>query len=115
MWGYMSDHVGRRPTFVASIVVMLGAGVVSCVAPSFVVFLIARFFVGVGVGGFAVPFDLLAEFLPPDRRGKSLIVRRPSSAFRAVIRQPHALVCCMWSSGSASCVWSTLAWVETDV
>ena len=32
------------------------------------------FMVGFGVGGLTVPFDILAEFLPAESRGKNLLV-----------------------------------------
>jgi putative MFS transporter len=33
----------------------------------------SRFFVGFGIGGTAIPFDLLAEFLPSSHRGRFLM------------------------------------------
>lgn len=48
-------------------------GVLSAFAPSYYWLIMFRSCVGFGVGGVYVPFDLLAEFLPPARRGKFLI------------------------------------------
>jgi len=74
-FGWLSDKCGRRPTFLASLVFILAFGVASVFSPSFIWFLMARVAVGFGIGGFAVPYDLLAEFLPPDHRGSALVVR----------------------------------------
>lgn len=75
VFGWLADHIGRRITFLLSLVAILVAGVLSCFSPGFEFFVACRCFVGFGVGGFAVPFDLLAEFLPPEKRGSTLIVR----------------------------------------
>ena len=34
---------------------------------------VLRVFVGIGIGGLAVPFDILAEFMPSEIRGKALM------------------------------------------
>ena len=75
VFGWLADHIGRRVTFLLSLIAILVAGIFSCFSPGFEFFVACRCFVGFGVGGFAVPFDLLAEFLPPEKRGSTLIVR----------------------------------------
>jgi putative MFS transporter len=50
-----------------------GAGLASGVSPNYTFLIICRATVGFGVGGAVVPFDLLAEFLPNNHRGKFLI------------------------------------------
>lgn len=48
-------------------------GILSSLSPSYFWLIMFRSVVGFGVGGVYVPFDLLAEFLPPSHRGKFLI------------------------------------------
>lgn len=69
----MADVYGRKNISVVSIFVVSLFGYLSALAPSFPVLLLFRFGVGVGVGGMAVPFDLLAELLPTTHRGRFLI------------------------------------------
>ena len=45
----------------------------SAFSPDFYALTVLRFVVGIGIGGMGVPFDLLAEFMPPKLRGKALI------------------------------------------
>ena len=44
----------------------------SAFANSFALLVCLRALVGIGIGGMAVPFDILAEFMPPESRGKAL-------------------------------------------
>jgi putative MFS transporter len=48
-------------------------GYLIAVAPNFITLVIFYFGVGVGVGGTAVPFNLVAELLPTSHRGRFLI------------------------------------------
>lgn len=72
--GPLADHIGRRPVFCMAALTISIAGFGVSLAPDFVALLFAMFFVGFGVGGLTVPFDILAEFLPSDRRGVNLLV-----------------------------------------
>jgi putative MFS transporter len=80
---------------VYSIIVVCVFGYLSAVAPSFVVLILFRFGVGIGVGGMAVPFDLLAELLPTSHRGRFLIYLQG-----------------FWTIGAAYVV--TMAWLLMD-
>ncbi|KAJ8609350.1 hypothetical protein CTAYLR_009285 [Chrysophaeum taylorii] len=70
--GPAADALGRKPASLAAAGVVAVAGIATAAAPSFAVFVVLRGIVGVGVGALAVPFDLAAEFLPNDSRGKNL-------------------------------------------
>jgi MFS family permease len=70
--GRLGDLKGRRPTFVATAAIVATFGLVSCVCQTFEQLLLARFFVGLGIGGVTVPFDTYSEFLPTASRGKLL-------------------------------------------
>lgn len=71
--GPAADRVGRRPIFLlaASIISVFGLG--CALASNLSVFMPCLFAVGFGIGGVVVPFDILAEFLPSEGRGKFLL------------------------------------------
>ena len=72
--GSLADTHGRRPIFIAACLIIFLSGLLSCVATSYGFLLATRAVVGFGVGGLAVPFELLAEFLLPETRGKFLLL-----------------------------------------
>ncbi|XP_075975688.1 organic cation transporter protein-like [Anticarsia gemmatalis] len=62
--GMASDRYGRRPTFIASIILQITAGITSAYMISFWAFSFFRFFVGVSVGGsMVVGFVVVMEFV----------------------------------------------------
>ncbi|KAF4094861.1 synaptic vesicle glycoprotein 2B isoform X1 [Onychostoma macrolepis] len=70
VWGYLADRRGRRSVLVISLAVNGTFGAVASLAPSFWLFLLLRFFSGVGVGGsIPVIFSYFSEFQPRLRRG----------------------------------------------
>uniref|UniRef100_A0A8C1Q9J6 Synaptic vesicle glycoprotein 2 n=1 Tax=Cyprinus carpio TaxID=7962 RepID=A0A8C1Q9J6_CYPCA len=70
VWGYLADRRGRRSILVISLAVNGIFGAVASLAPSFWLFLLLRFFSGVGVGGsIPVIFSYFSEFQPRLRRG----------------------------------------------
>lgn len=72
-WGPFADRRGRRPAYLGSCVLIAVFGFASAAAPSFGALLLFRCLVGIGIGGLAVPFDLLSEFLPTAQRGKMMM------------------------------------------
>uniref|UniRef100_A0A7S2GUV2 Major facilitator superfamily (MFS) profile domain-containing protein n=1 Tax=Helicotheca tamesis TaxID=374047 RepID=A0A7S2GUV2_9STRA len=70
--GPLGDRIGRRPVLLISCFFISFFGITTAFSQSFVVLLINRFWVGFGVGGLTVPFDILAELLPTSARGKNL-------------------------------------------
>eukprot|EP01038_Epipyxis_sp_PR26KG_P007600 gene7600-10349_t len=72
-WGLFADRFGRRLTFIAATAIISIGGFLSGLAPSYSWLLAFRLFVGFGIGGANVPFDLLAEMLPNSHRGRFLI------------------------------------------
>jgi len=70
--GFCGDRLGRKPIIVASNFIIAVFELASAWVSGFVSIVILRFFVGVGIGGLTVPFDLLCEFLPAAHRGKTL-------------------------------------------
>ncbi|EGD76225.1 hypothetical protein PTSG_00928 [Salpingoeca rosetta] len=72
-WGPFADRCGRkRGSFFPALLVTV-AGLASAFSVDYYMLVTLRFIVGVGIGGMGVPFDLLAEFMPPSIRGKALI------------------------------------------
>ncbi len=71
--GTAGDVWGRKPIFAVTAFLIAIAGVATAFCRNYEEFLVARFFVGFGVGGLTVPFDTLGEFLPGAARGKNLL------------------------------------------
>jgi len=71
--GPLADRKGRKPVFLlaASIISIFGTTV--AMVDSYWALLANLFMVGWGIGGLTVPFDILAEFLPSNARGKNLL------------------------------------------
>lgn len=82
--GPVADAIGRRPTSLASAFLVATAGLATAAAPNYWMFVLFRSLVGVGVGAFAVPFDLVAEFLPRQNRGARLSTLNVAWAFGAM-------------------------------
>ena len=69
VFGLFADWRGRKPAFALGIVIVTAFAVASCFSRNVYELIIARFGVGVGIGGFSVPYDLLCEFCPNASRG----------------------------------------------
>ena len=70
VFGWLTDRVGRRRLFVATLVVYALATLATALSPSFAVFLVFRFITAVGVGGeYAAVTSAMTEFAPARRRG----------------------------------------------
>eukprot|EP00937_MAST-01D_sp_MAST-1D-sp2_P000977 g977.t1 len=72
--GAAADRYGRRRVFLASAVTVACAGVASSFAGDLSQLLVLRFAVGAGVGGFHVPYDLMAELTPAAHRSDHLLL-----------------------------------------
>jgi predicted MFS family arabinose efflux permease len=72
--GPFADRIGRRPVFFVAALTIAMAGFGVSLASNLIQLLLAMFFVGFGVGGLTVPFDIMAEFLPSDKRGVNLLI-----------------------------------------
>lgn len=71
-WGFIADKYGRKVAFIFCGLLISGGGFLSASSMTYQQLLLFQFVVGSGVGGIHVPFDLLAEFLPSNKRGKYL-------------------------------------------
>lgn len=72
-WGKLADAYGRRPVFLVSAALISSFGILTAFAQNTSQLIMIRFVVGVGVAGLSVPFDIFAEALPTEYRGKLLM------------------------------------------
>lgn len=71
--GALADKYGRRPVFTTSMLCWGAASLFAAVSWDLTSLLVARFFIGVGMGAeFPVAQSLLSEFIPAASRGKYL-------------------------------------------
>jgi len=71
--GPLGDRYGRRPIILVSSVLISTFGCLTAIATNFISLILIRTILGFGIGGFVVPFDILAEFLSSEERGKYLL------------------------------------------
>jgi len=72
-WGPVADQYGRRKGFMLAVAIISMAGIFSGASPNYPTLIFLRATCGFGVGGLTIPFDLLAEFMPAERRGEFLM------------------------------------------
>lgn len=71
--GFLGDRYGRRFTYQANLAIFGLASLVAAFAPSMKVLILLRFVIGIGLGAEnVVGHSTLAEFIPPQVRGKWL-------------------------------------------
>lgn len=75
VWGWLSDHIGRKAGFISTVAIDSGFGLLSALAPSFPLLVILRALTGFGVGGtLPVDYSIFAEYLPAKKRGRYLVL-----------------------------------------
>ena len=75
-WGFgrLADRIGRRRVLIVTVLVDAVFGLASVFAQDFTLLLALRLLAGIGVGGtLPVDYAMMAEFLPPSRRGRWLV------------------------------------------
>lgn len=69
--GVLGDRYGRRFSYQANLLVFGLASLAGSVAPSMAWLIVARFFMGIGLGAeIVVGYSTISEFVPPTQRGK---------------------------------------------
>lgn len=72
-WGWLADSYGRKIVCITCIVMTLYFGALTTVTKDFTMFMVLRAFVGFGVGGVIVAPCYLAEMIPTNSRGKTIM------------------------------------------
>ncbi len=72
-WGPVADYIGRKKAFQCVVGIISICGFCSAFSPNYATLIVLRMMAGFGIGGLTVPFDLLAEFVPSNRRGEYLM------------------------------------------
>ena len=75
-WGFgrLADRIGRRRVLIVTVLIDAAFGLASAFSTSFATLLALRLLTGIGVGGtLPVDYAMMAEFLPPERRGRWLV------------------------------------------
>jgi len=69
-WGRLADCWGRRPAILFCGGVVMGFGVITACAQTFLQLMIARFVVGFGISGIFLSLDIACELVPKESAGK---------------------------------------------
>jgi MFS family permease len=71
LWGKISDLYGRRPLFIAAIVIFLAGSVLSAMSQNIEMLIGFRAVQGLGAGGLmSLAFATIGDVIPPRERGK---------------------------------------------
>lgn len=75
IFGLMADRIGRKNVFIITLLLFsIGSGI-SALATSITIFLILRFFIGMGLGGeLPVASTLVSESVPAEKRGRIVVL-----------------------------------------
>ncbi len=97
LFGRLADRFGRRRILIGTVAMDAVFGLASAFAPDFQTLLVLRFFTGLAVGGtLPVDYAMMAEFLPPSRRGRWLVMLEGFWAVGTV-----AVALTAWAAASA--------------
>ncbi|MGE6260652.1 MFS transporter [Heyndrickxia sporothermodurans] len=82
LFGILADRIGRKQVFIITLLLFsLGSGA-SAFTTSFSIFLILRFFIGMGLGGeLPVASTLVSESVPTEKRGRIVVLLESFWAF----------------------------------
>jgi putative MFS transporter len=75
LFGVMADRIGRKNVFIITLLLFsIGSGL-SAFVTSLALFLFIRFFIGMGLGGeLPVASTLVSETVPPEKRGRVVVL-----------------------------------------
>jgi putative MFS transporter len=91
--GRLADRYGRRLVFSATLVIFSIGAVLSAIAPTFEVLLLARVVAGLGLGGeLPVASTLVSEFSPRAHRGRMIVLLESFWAYGTLLAGVVALV-----------------------
>mmetsp|Transcript_17019 Transcript_17019/g.19676 ORF Transcript_17019/g.19676 Transcript_17019/m.19676 type:complete len:472 (-) Transcript_17019:118-1533(-) len=72
--GPAGDRIGRKPILICSAILISCFGLGTALCNNYITMMLVILMVGFGIGGLTVPFDILAEFLPTEKRGRYLLM-----------------------------------------
>jgi putative MFS transporter len=73
--GYVGDRFGRRFAYQFNLLLFGVMSLLAAAAPSMFWLIVARFFMGVGMGAeFVIGYGFISEFVPPAKRGRCIAV-----------------------------------------
>ena len=71
VFGRIADVIGRKKVYIAVAVIMIIGAIASALAPGFVFLVVARFVLGLGIGGdYPVSAVLMSEYSNRNDRGR---------------------------------------------
>jgi len=89
MWGPICDAVGRRPTFLASALILAGVTAGCAAAPTITALIICRAFEGVACAGLLVATNaVLADVFEPLERGKWMGIASVPALLAPIVGPP---------------------------
>lgn len=103
-WGFgrLADRIGRRRVLIATVLIDAAFGLASVFATDFATLLALRLLTGLGVGGtLPVDYAMMAEFLPPRRRGRWLVALEGFWAVGTVVVALVAWAATSWAGDQA--------------
>ncbi|RFU66564.1 MFS transporter [Peribacillus glennii] len=75
LFGIMADRIGRKAVFIITLLLFSVGSGLSALVSSLALFLILRFFIGMGLGGeLPVASTLVSESVPAERRGRVVVL-----------------------------------------
>lgn len=75
LFGMLADRYGRRPSFLAALILCTIAGIALSFSPNYVVFVIIRFFCGLSqMATWVVYVSLISEYMIPKYRNRAMTV-----------------------------------------
>src|SRR5262245_28695076 len=101
-FGRLADRIGRRKVLIVTVLIDAAFGLASVFANDFALLLALRLLTGVGVGGtLPVDYAMMAEFLPPRRRGRWLVALEGFWAVGTLVVALAAWVANRWAGDQA--------------
>ena len=103
-WGFgrLADRLGRRRVLIVTVLIDAVFGLASVFAGDFTLLLLLRLLTGVGVGGtLPVDYAMMAEFLPPSRRGRWLVALEGFWAVGTILVALTAWAASAWAGSDA--------------
>jgi len=103
-WGFgrLADRIGRRRVLVVTVMIDAVFGLASAFSTSFEMLLVLRLLAGIGVGGtLPVDYAMMAEFLPPERRGRWLVALEGFWAIGTILVALAAWAASQWAGPQA--------------